>query len=435
MTLLSKPLTDEEKAATHRRVLEIGAFAVVTQNVQLLNDTALITAACGGHAGRAASALALTSSWAGATEFFLNPIIGKMADQYGRKFVWYIGPLISGVGGSLAVLATNGQSLPVLMAHRSLNWSLLSCSNSFIGPVTISDLYQGQELGLRVAKLFGSYGITIMVAPFLGSLVFQKTNDHMLVFKMRLVSALMQLFYARCLIPETLEEKKVRPFKVSDVNPFRFLNLFTRSRTLTTVSLALFFHCFTEGKNLLPLTQSWINSTPLALSQAKQSAWTTLYGALIYVAGMKLVPKLTKALGSRKFTSMTNFFNTVGLTAMGIPLPSYESSLVVGTFLHTPGINNTSSACMKAIGTDHAVANGFGRGEYGGMYSSARNFSQFAAPVIFAWAYKRAAATKNPGIFKQGLPFFLVALFGAIVPELLHRSLSDEDLEIPKSKA
>eukprot|EP00746_Dinoflagellata_sp_MGD_P000646 gnl/MRDRNA2_/MRDRNA2_101160_c0_seq1.p1 gnl/MRDRNA2_/MRDRNA2_101160_c0~~gnl/MRDRNA2_/MRDRNA2_101160_c0_seq1.p1 ORF type:complete len:446 (+),score=70.59 gnl/MRDRNA2_/MRDRNA2_101160_c0_seq1:97-1434(+) len=434
MTLLSKPMTDKEKDATHRRVLEIGAFAVVTQNVQLLNDTALITLACSGNAGQAAAALAWTSSAAGAIEFFMNPIIGKLADQYGRKFIWYIGPILSGVGGSIAILATDGKSLPVLMVHRALNWSLLSASNSFIGPVTISDLYQGQELGLRVAKLFGSYGITIMLAPLIGSLIFQKTNNHMLVYKIRLASAIMQLFYASYLIPETLTEDKVRPFKVSDTNPFRFLKLFTQNRTLTTVSLALFFHCFTEGKNLLPLSQSWINSTPLFWPQSKQSAWTTMYGALIYVAGVMLVPKLTKSLGTRMFTSVTNFFNTIGLAVMGLPLPNYEASLILGTFLHTPGINNTSAACMKAIGTDLAVANGFGRGEYGGMYSSARNFSQFVAPVIFAWAYQRAAATKKPGVFKQGLSFFLVAFFGAVLPELLHRSLSDKDMGISKTE-
>jgi hypothetical protein len=304
-------------------------------------------------------------------------------------------------------------------------------SNSFIGPVTISDLYQGPELGIRVAKLFGSYGITIIASPLLGSFAFQKTGSHMTVFKLRLLSGLLQLFYAWKFVPETLTEDRVIPFKISGINPFNFLRLFTRSPTLRIVSAALFFHCFAEGKNIVSLTQSWINGSPLALSEAKKSGWTTLYGLLAYIAGVKLTPVLVKKMGPRGFTSLTNCLNAIGLTIFG--LPPYEASVVAGTVLHGPGINNTSAAAMKAIGTDHAVANGFGRGEYGGMYSSLRTFSQIVAPIIFGTAYRRATEAKNPGVFKQGLCFFLVAILGAVLPELLHRSLSDKDLEVPKA--
>merc|ERR1712194_696798 len=134
----------------------------------------------------------------------------------------------------------------------------------------------------------------------------------------------------------------------------------------------------------------------------------SLYGVLAYVAGVKILPILVKNRGPRGFTSLANWFNAIGLTKMGLPVPSYDASAVTGLLLQTPTINNTSAACMKAIGTDHAVANGFGRGEYGGMYSSLRTFSQIVAPMIFGLAYKRAAASKRPGVFKQGLCFFLV---------------------------
>lgn len=433
MTLLSKPLSDKEKDFAHQKVVETGMIGCCTQNVQLLSDTALITAACSGDVGQAASVLALTSSMAGATEFFLNPVLGKMADQYGRKWIYYVGPIVSGVLGSVAVLVTEGKNLKVLMLHRAMSWGLLSLSNSFIGPVTISDMYQGPDLAIRTAKLFGSYGLTIIGAPLFGSLVFQTTGNHMNVFKFRLLFALLQLYYASKFVPETLTAERVMPFKLMDANPFSFFRLFSRSPTLRTVTLMLFFNCFAEGKNIVSLTQGWINGSPLAWSAQKQSAWTTLYGMLAFIAGVKVMPILVKKTGPRGFTSLTNCLNAIGLTILGVPLPSYDASVVIGTLVHGPGINNTSAAAMKAIGIDHAVGNGFGRGEYGGMYSGLRTFSQILAPIIFGAAYNRATAAKKPGILKMGSCFFLVALLGAVLPELLHRSLSDQDLKVPSA--
>lgn len=430
MPVLSKPLTDEEKNSAHASVVNLGMMCVFTQNIALLSDTALITSSCG-DVGEAASALALTSSLAGATEFLLNPVIGKMADQYGRKWIYYIGPAVSGVVMSLAVLATEGKNLKVLMVHRALCWSLLSMSGSFVSSVTLSDMFQGSELGIRLGQLFGSYGLPIITGAVFGDWVYRKTGNHMNVFRLRVLLALFQLFLAKNYVPETLTADRVLPFKMSQINPFSFLHLFTRSSTLRTLSLALFFHCFGEGKNIISLSQSWMTGSPLGWTSQKNSAWQTLFGVLAYVSGVKLLPVLIRKLGTRGFTSLTNWSNAVGLTVMGLPVPSYEMSFVIGTLLWFPGINNGSAQGMKAIGTDHAVANGFGRGQYGGMYSGLRNFSQFVAPLLFGAAYKRATASKSPGAFKQGLCWFLVALSGAIIPELLHRSLSDKDLEVP----
>ena len=54
------------------------------------------------------------------------------------------------------------------------------------------------------------------------------------------------------------------------------------------------------------------------------------------------------------------------------------------------------------------------------------------APLVYGAAYSRAnsAAAVAAGRF-AGLPWLLVALLGAVVPECLHRTLTAKDLEIP----
>jgi len=434
MGVLSKPLSEEEKDIVHKKLCRVVQIGVMTQNVQIMADTALITAAVNGDSARAGALLAATSSMGGLIEFVFNPILGKMTDDYGRKWVYYIGPLISGVGMSIVVLTTQGKSLPILLAHKALSWSLISMSLSFIGPVTISDMYSGQELAIKTVKMFGAIGLSLVFAPALGSMIMQSTGNPMDVFKLRLAAAVVQLVYAHKAIPETLLPERRRPFKLSHVNPFSFLQLFRKSRSLRVLAAVLFFNCCSEGKNVIALMQTWMNGVPLKWDLKKQSIYSSLFGIIAFGSGSFLAPKLIAKLGPRMFTSSTNILNAIGFTVKGLGVPDYDTAYWAGLLLHGPGVNNTSAAAIKGLTTEHAVANGIARGEYGGMYSSLRTFSMIVAPSLFGWAYKRGISKDTAGKSRVFLPWVVVAIIGAVLPELLHRSLTAEDMKVPTAK-
>merc|ERR1719387_2209004 len=107
---------------------------------------------------------------------------------------------------------------------------------------------------------------------------------------------------------------------------------------------------------------------------------------------MILVPKIIKALGPRGFTSLTNTSNALGFIVSGLPIPNYSVGCWLGLLLHSIGVNNTSAAACKAMAIDRAVADGFGRGEYGGYYSSCRTLSMIVAPIVYGWAYTKASS-------------------------------------------
>ena len=67
------------------------------------------------------------------------------------------------------------------------------------------------ELGVNIAQAFASMGIGVTLAPPLGMLIMQRTGNPLIVYRLRLVSALAQLAVLWFAIPETLERSKRRP--------------------------------------------------------------------------------------------------------------------------------------------------------------------------------------------------------------------------------
>ena len=66
------------------------------------------------------------------------------------------------------------------------------------------------------------------------------------------------------------------------------------------------------------------------------------------------------------------------------------------------------------------------------MYSSLRTFSKFVSPLAYLAAYRASQPGKQSSVrWPVGSPWFLVGILGALIPELLHRTLSDEALKVP----
>jgi MFS family permease len=380
--------------------------------------------------------LGLGISSGSAIEFVANPFLGKLSDQTGRRWVYFIAPLVAGFGGSLLVLATGGTSLPALMAHRISNSCTPSMSFSLIFPVAISDMYSGVEYGVRAAKAFASIGLALIVAPPLGTFIMSATGNVMNVYKLRLLFGLVQLIYTYGYVEETLQEKNVRPFRFIDANPLSFLRLFTRGRTLATLALTVFFNCFAEGKSISSMMNGWLMGPPMRFPLKLQTLYTSLFGVAAFSSGTFLVPRMLKTFGPRRYTDVCNGVSALGFLISSAPMTlGKELSAWGGLLFQAPGANNTASAACKGMALDQAVAAGFGRGEYGGMYSSLRSLAMVIAPGMYGMIYSRAQAPVPVG-GARGLPlgasWIAAALLGNLLPLLLHRTLSDKDLSKKK---
>ena len=103
--------------------------------------------------GDAARANKLLATWAGLiglTEFIVNPALGRLSDQLGRKFFLMLGPIANILLKALvAIRPTVGN----LMLERVLCGALTTVSGSTTCSAVISDLGTGKGLALKGANL------------------------------------------------------------------------------------------------------------------------------------------------------------------------------------------------------------------------------------------------------------------------------------------
>ena len=99
-----------------------------------------------------------------------------------------------------------------------------------------------------------------------------------------------------------------------------------------------------------------------------------------------------------------------------------------------PGINATSSSALKGWATSHAAAAGLGAGEYAGYFSNLRAVTTTLAPLLYGNLYARLAAARAAGkrVPSPAICWFLAAVLGCALPELIWRSVPDEDIDVKK---
>jgi len=100
-----------------------------------------------------------------------------------------------------------------------------------------------------------------------------------------------------------------------------------------------------------------------------------------------------------------------------------------GGILHSimlPGFNATHCAGMKAYATDLAVAHGIGRGEFAASIALLRGASVVVAPTIYSWLFGRQMSQGQT----PRKAWWSVIVLGAILPEICHQLLTDDDLDV-----
>jgi hypothetical protein len=398
--------------------------------ITIQSEPMLVRDACNGDMGKAAALLGNTTGLVGLLSLVVNQVGGTLSDTIGRKPCFLVGPICNLILG-LAVYAKSTNTSLLLVA-RGLRMICTTFSSSVSIQAALQDVVSGKDLATEGSKLASTVGGAIILAPFIESKILGHTRNsfkHPYIALAALAAA--QYSYIAASLPETLEEKKMKPLQItpSTFNPFGFMKIFSQDNwVLKRVTLVTTLQMSLEGKALSDISQIWMRNH-IGWETTGIRNFLVAYGLATFFAGAKLTPHLLKTMSTLGFTTFTNVTNALSYT-----LRCFASTgpLYILTILPMlPGVNGASATALNALRTRHAIAAGFSIGEFSAWVNNLRALANAIAPWLYAQWYAFSQKRNIP----SGTTFFVCALLGAIVPELLLRPLHNMNIEPPEPKA
>jgi len=407
------------------RAINISIFQSVCQHViTLQSEPLLIREICQGDIAQSARMLANTQGLVGLLGLFLNQAGGKLSDAIGRKPGLLLGPLGNVLIGQL--IFNNPSNKLVVLVCRVLRMTLTTFSNTVICTAALADTCAGMDLALAMSTVGATTGLAVILTPIAESFILQRTKNPRYSYLALSLLGLVQLVHNLVVTPETLDAAKrvavSTALSLQNLNPFRFLKLYTRgSKALQKMVTITTLQMFLEGKNLSDIVEIW-KREHLGWSISGSRNFVVIYGTLCVLSGISLTPKLLRQLSPRGFTVLTDWMNLAGFLLRGAT--SLPSVFLFSVVFMLPGVNGASASALKALSSDLAAAEGFGKGEFSAWVNNLRALAGSAAPVLYgnyyAWARRR-------GVW-PGSVFWLAGLVGSALPELLLWHTGNDEL-------
>ena len=404
-----------------RRVYASIFLSITTSTAALQAEPVLMAQLVGGDVARSAIMLSSTSTISGLLGLLVNQVGGRLSDKVGRKALFLAGPAFSLVQG-LAIFLQPA-SLPLLMVCRTLRLCLGTFSSSVMCMAALSDLAEGKQLSVANSVLWACSGLGVIVGPLLEGSILARGLPVRFSYLLAAIVSSIHVLFTGFVLRETLPPGEGKPFTMAGFNPLGFVKLFRRSTPATLQKLVVVgsLQSWLEGKNGVDYVQIW-QREHLKWNVFQMRNFTVSYGVCMFVAGQFLTPGLLKAMSARTFTGFTNLTNLLGFFMRGwSENPKIFWAAIVPML---PGVNGSSASAIKAIASDHARAAGLGAGEYSGYFNNLRALVGAASTMTFGVSYSFCV---RRGLH-PGIPFWLGAILGAAVPELLHRTMSTEEM-------
>ena len=324
-------------------------------------------------------------------QFIFTPIMGVLADNYGRRPVMLICLLGLGLDAILLAWAPSVFWIIVGRALGGIFGATFSTANAYI-----VDTMEPKERATGFGYLGAAFGIGFLLGPSLGAIL--GPIDTRLPFYVAAALSLANLALGIFLLKETLPPEKRERKSLWLANPIGSIKLFNTNRSLMLVAIMIFTMTATQrGMEAL-----WVIFTHSQYDWGIREAGIslTVVGVSYFVVQGFLVRPTIRQLGEKKTIILgmllcaTMFallsFNTIPLVAyLGIPL------YALGAGCATPAIQAVASNFISDKEQGHLQ----------GAISSVMSLSAIAGPVISAWSFAYFTSEAAPFIF-PGIYFF-----------------------------
>jgi DHA1 family tetracycline resistance protein-like MFS transporter len=345
-----------------------------------------------GDAAATARAMGLMTAFAGVLELVLNPVLGKLSDEYGRKPFLLLAPTVNAVLHSL--VAAFPSTLAMQFMDRMISGMFIF---GFLAPAqaAMADLYatNPQRLGIKAANAGAYFGIGCALGPFIGSKLGGAKS-----FFASAVAFVITWCYVKAKFTETLEDDRKKKFKFSDINPVAFLKLF-KTKTLAWLVSAKALQSFGDYVNVYDINNLFM-MTVLGYDQPQIGNFATTVGVSQIASGY-VSSRMIKQVGLVKSTVTMNLMWILGMAMMGTSRNTAQAftALAIWTFGHQRA--TPVDTYLQKYGAQQDMGRAEIVGAAGNMLAYAKIMIPLLYSNVFAWA------TSN-GRNMPGLPYFVI---------------------------
>jgi len=350
----------------------------------------------------------------------VNPIFGKVADAYGRNTIL---PL-----GNLSVVLIRW--LVVLFPFRKFPHVLdqiitIPLTTSFFAMyrAVLGDYLEAASFARANAKIGMAAGVALVAGPLVTKAIMSRT-DPKYCFAASVFFALGSLLNLFFNMEESLPIEGRQPLVLSDMQPFSFLQLMTRTRALNRLMQVSGWQTFTEPRNVKDILPSYLQNE-LNWSWSQINNFFSAYGASLVVSGVTVKSLLNK-FGLINFTTFSNMCNALSYVFMARfpPLHFLPTSLCLyaAVLFGAPGGRKRDAAesLVMKLGNQEGFGNGFISGSMMNFRAIVNVLSPPVQGYLYAWGRKK----KFPNLV------MLFSVLTILVSEAWLRSLSKEELGV-----
>jgi len=358
-----------------------------------------------GDAAATARAMGMMSGCAAIIELFVNPVLGKLSDQHGRKPFMMLAPIVNAILHS--GVAVFPGSLATQFIDRMISGAMIF---GFMAPnnAALADLHAQNPTKLgAVSALAGAYfGIGCALGPLIGS-KFQGKWSFLLS-----ALAFVGTFLYSARMEETLSLDKRKQFKASDINPLAFLKLF-KTDNMKNLTLAALFQSFGDYFNIYDMNNLFMIKV-LQYKQAQIGNFATGVGVSQILGG-----KFTKNFIEKTSLTTTVLFSNatwiLGMFLMGSARNTKQAFLALAIWTFGQQRASPVNAYLQKYG----AAEGMGKGEIVAAQGNLTAYCKVLIPLFYSNLF---AFTTSNGRNIPGSPYFVICVITALAQQMFWRA-------------
>jgi len=375
--------------------------------------------ACNGNQLRAAKLLASFGGLAGATEFMLNPIIGRLSDRFGRRPLLLLSPVTCALlRGLVYVFPTSQRALKL---ERVLSSAVITGFFTTMRAM-LNDKLQGPDRVFADGSmsLYAGAGVIfgpLMEAIFLGR--FGARGNFGLVSAINIMVAGIMWKVAN----ETLPVMEQKPLTLQGCHPLTFFEMFRLSSVNRRLMSILLLQGFGEGRINQDINTLYMRNH-LHWKASEVSQFMSLCGITVILGG-KSVKYSIERLGLRGHTTLSNLSLALAFFVQGTRTKYFSQYAALALCV----LGGRKHDGIQSICTDITLANtDMGKGQVSAAISNFKSMAAIFGPPLAGKAYMVGQARCIPG-----LPFRMICSL-YLLAEVLHQTMSTEQLGIKSCK-